>query len=60
MNSFNLYFAGPYAAAGFKLEHECGVGITQSINFLETTAHVHGNPDQDAWTTHYIEPLYVT
>lgn len=53
--TFNLYFAGAYAAAGFTLEHERGKGITRAINYLETTIHLPRptDVDQDAWTTHY-------
>ena len=38
---FELYFAGPYKAAGFTLEHEEPGGETGAINFLESTLHLH-------------------
>lgn len=37
---FELYFSGPYRAAGFTLEHEQPTGATQSISFLESTLHL--------------------
>lgn len=37
---FELYFAGPYKAAGFTLEHDEPEGETGAINFLESTIHL--------------------
>lgn len=54
-STFDLYFAGAFAAAGFTLKHEKPEGPNQKINFLECTVHLPLTTDllQEAWTTHY-------